>query len=81
MNRYSRWIVVGIAAAAAIVMTRRWTGRVARTLDRGLDHAERVTSDSRQAVEKTAEALAHAEEAVHSARVSVFGSREGGRAS
>jgi len=68
MKTFFKWSGIGMAVAAATVLAVRWAQRLSQKVDRGLAHVEHITADARQAVEKTADALAHTEEAVHAAR-------------
>ena len=68
MKQFFKWSGIGVAAATAAVLAVRWGRQLSRKVDRGLAHVETITADARQAVEKTADALAHTEEAMRAAR-------------
>jgi hypothetical protein len=71
MKTFLKWTGIGVAAAVGAILAARWAAVLRRRADEGLRHMEHVTADARQAVEKTAEALGHTEEAVRAARRTV----------
>src|SRR5690242_2161848 len=61
MKRALKWSGISVAIGAAACLAY-WVASVVRVeMDRGLAQAERVTSETRQALERTQEALAHTE--------------------
>jgi len=71
MKSALKWSVMSLAAGAAIWLMYRVTAAVRVRLASGLEQAERVTREARAAVERTHEALAHAERAIEGARQTV----------
>jgi len=68
MKTVLKWSGMSVAAGAAIWLMYRATAALRVQLDRGLAQAERVTEEARAAVERTHEALSHAERAIQGAR-------------
>ena len=68
MKSFLKWTGIAIAAAGVTVLVGRSVGQLRRRVDRGLANAEAVAAEARQSAEKTADALAHTEEAMHAAR-------------
>ena len=68
MKTAVKWSGISVAAGAAIWLMYRAAAALRVQLDRGLAQAEHVTQEARAAVERTHEALAHAERAIQGAR-------------
>ena len=71
MRSTLKWSGIGVAAGAGVWLMYRLTAALRVRLDRGLAQAERVTKEARAAVDRTHEALAHAERAIQGARQTV----------
>jgi hypothetical protein len=68
MTSVLKWTGISIGIAAGLAVAAAWARRLNAKVDQGLAHMERITTKARQAAEKTADALASTEDAVHAAR-------------
>jgi hypothetical protein len=71
MKRALKWSGIGVTVAAGAVLAVRTVQGLRRRMDTTLARMDRVTADARQAAEKTAEALAHTEDALRTVRRTV----------
>ena len=71
MKRALKWSGIGVGAGAAAYVAYWVSCAIRERLDQGLAHAERVTDEARQALERTQEALSHTERAIQGVRRTV----------
>jgi len=71
MKTALKWSSISVVVGAAFWVMYRVTAALRVQLDRGLAQAERVTQEAKAAVERTNEALSHAERAIQGVRHTV----------